>query len=116
MTAFHQTLPARGFVALCPPVPETITDADISAAVRRGLLAGPLLTTDLDPRVQAQRGLAERWKKLELDGEFTVTPNVGHWYPKDFGQQLDRAIDRILAPLPPRAPSWSRMASSTRTI
>ena len=112
VTAFHQTLPARGFVALCPPVPETITDADISAAVRRGL-RGSLLTTDLNPRVQAQRGLAERWKKLELDGEFTVTPNVGHWYPKDFGQQLDRAIDRILAPLPPRAPSWSRMASGT---
>ena len=112
VTAFHQTLPARGFVALCPPVPETITDADITAAVRRGL-RGSLLTTDVDRRVQAQRGLAERWKKLGLDGDLTVTPNVGHWYPKDFGQQLDRAIDRILAPLPPRALGWSRMASGT---
>jgi dienelactone hydrolase len=112
VTAFHQTLPARGFVALCPEVPATLTDADITAAVKRGL-RGALLTTELDHRVEAQRALAERWKKLGLDGEFTVTPNIGHWFPKDFGQQLDRAIERILAPLPPRAPGWTRMASGT---
>ena len=100
VTAFHQTLPARGFVALCPEVPATLTDADITAAVKRGL-RGALLTTELDHRVEAQRALAERWKKLGLDGEFAVTPNIGHWFPKDFGQQLDRAIERILAPLPP---------------
>ena len=112
VTAFHQTLPARGFVALCPEVPATVTDADIKAAVTRGL-RGSLLTTELDRRVQAQREFADRWKKLGLDGEFAVTPNIGHWFPKDFGQQLDRAIERILAPLPPRAPGWSRMASGT---
>ena len=26
-----------------------------------------------------------------------MTPNIGHWFPKDFGQRLDRAIARILA-------------------
>jgi predicted esterase/photosystem II stability/assembly factor-like uncharacterized protein len=112
VTAFHQTLPARGFVALCPEPPASITDADITAAVGRGL-RGSLLTTELDRRVQAQRELADRWKKLGLDAEFAVTPNIGHWFPKDFGQQLDRAIERILAPLPPRAPGWARMASGT---
>jgi predicted esterase len=113
VTAFHQTLPARGFVALCPEVPASLTDDDIAAAVRRKL-RGALLTTELDPRVAAQRALAERWKKAGLDVEFTVTPNIGHWFPKDFGQQLDRAIERILAPLPPRTPGWSRTASGTR--
>ncbi len=72
VTAFHQTLAARGFVALCPEVPVTVTDADITAAVKRGL-RGSLLTTELDHRVEAQRAVAERWKKLGLDGEF-----VGH--------------------------------------
>ncbi len=103
VTAFHQTLPARGFVALCPEVPATISDEDIKAAVNRGL-RGSLLTTERDRRVEAQRALADRWTRLGLDGEFTVTPNIGHWFPKDFGEQLDRAIGRILAPLPPRAP------------
>ena len=112
VTAFHQTLPARGFVALCPEPPTSVTDADITAAVNRGL-RGALLTTELDRRVAGAARLAERWKKLGLDAEFAVTPNIGHWFPKDFGQQLDRAIERILAPLPERAPGWSRMASGT---
>ena len=112
VTAFHQTLPVRGFVALCPEPPASITDADITAAVARGL-RGAVLTTELDRRVAAQRAFAERLTALKLDAEFALTPDIGHWFPKDFGQQLDRAIERILAPLPPRAPGWSRMASGT---
>jgi dipeptidyl aminopeptidase/acylaminoacyl peptidase len=96
VTALHQTLPARGFVALCPEVPMSIADADIAAAVKRGM-RGSLLTTELDRRVAAQRALAERLKAIGLDVEFAVTPDIGHWFPKDFGQQLDRAIGRILA-------------------
>jgi acetyl esterase/lipase len=97
VTAFHRTLPVRGFVALCPEVPASLTDDDIAAAVKRGL-RGSLLTTELDHRVAAQRALAERWKKAGLDAELAVTPNIGHWFPKDFAEQLDRAIGRILAP------------------
>jgi len=58
------------------------------------------LKANLDRRVAAQRALAERLKATGLDVEFAVTPNIGHWFPKDFGQQLDRAIGRILAPAP----------------
>lgn len=96
VAAFHQVLPVRGFVALCPEVPTSISDAEIAAAAKRGL-RGSLLTTELDRRIEAQRLLADRWKALGVDGEFVVTPDIGHWYPKDFGQQLDRAIDRILS-------------------
>lgn len=97
VTAFHQTLAVRGFVALCPEVPASVTDDDIAAAVKRNL-RGALITTELDHRVAAQRAFAERWKKAGLDAEFAVTPNIGHWFPKDFAEQLDRAIARILAP------------------
>ncbi len=97
VTAFHKFLPVRGFVALCPEVPVSIRDEEISAAVGRGL-RGSLLTTEQDGRIEAQRALAGRWKALGLDAEFIVTPNIGHWYPKDFPQQLDRAIGRIAGP------------------
>jgi predicted esterase/ketosteroid isomerase-like protein len=97
VTAFHQALPVRGFVALCPEVPTSITDADIDGAVKRGL-RGSLLTTELDRRLVAQRALVARWRAANLDGEIVVTPNSGHWYPTDFGDQLDRAIGRILGP------------------
>jgi len=112
VAAFHEILPLRGFVALCPEVPTSITDADITAAAGRRL-RGSLLTTARDRRVLAQRALTDRWMALGLDGEFVVTPDIGHWYPKDFGAQLDRAVERILTPIPRRAPGWLHMAGGT---
>jgi predicted esterase len=107
VTAFHEFLPVRGFVALCPEVPTSIQDAEIVAAVRRGI-RGSLLTTERDARVALQRALADRWKSMRLDGEIVVTPDIGHWYPKDFAQQLDRAIERILAPAQGRQDTFGR--------
>lgn len=95
VTAFHGSLPVRGFVALCPEVPQTIRDEDILEAKARGL-RGTLLTSEQDNRVERQRELAGRWEKLGLATEFHVTPNIGHWFPKDFEQLLDRAIGQIL--------------------
>ena len=95
LAAFHGILPACGFVALCPEVPTSITDEEIAAAGKRGL-RGSLLTTERDNRLEAQRELAARWQVLGLDGELVVTPDAAHWYPEDFPQQLDAAIDRIL--------------------
>ncbi len=95
IAAFGNIFPIRGFVALCPPVPETISDEDIQAAKFRGLL-GTLLTTEQDNRVEAQRALAERLEKLGLKIEFHLTPNIGHWFPKDFETLLDQAIGRVL--------------------
>jgi predicted esterase len=103
LAAFHEILPVRGFVALCPAVPDSITDAQIAAAARRGL-RGSLLTTELDNRLAAQRELAERWRRLGFAGEIVVTPDAAHWYPEDFSAQLDAAIAGILAPVAAPAP------------
>jgi predicted esterase len=96
VAAFMNDFPVRGFVALCPEVPQTISDEDILAAKARGL-RGTLLTTELDHRVESQRVLMNRMEKLGLPVEFHLTPNIGHWYPKDFEALLDRAIGLILA-------------------
>lgn len=95
VTAFAGPFPVRGFVALCPPVPESLSDEDILAAIGRGL-RGTLLTTGLDHRVEAQRALAGRMAKLGLAVEFHETPNIGHWFPDDFAARLDKAIGLIL--------------------
>jgi acetyl esterase/lipase len=99
VVVFGDLFLVRGFVALCPAVPETLGDADILAAKARGL-RGTLLTTELDNRVEAQRALAERMQKLGLAVEFHLSPNVGHWFPDDFAARLDRAIGLILAEAP----------------
>lgn len=88
-------LPARGFIALCPEPPQTISDEAILAAKKRGL-SGTLLTTALDQRIDRQKELAARFEKMGLSSEIQITPNIGHWFPENFAELLDKAIDRIL--------------------
>jgi len=95
VAAFENFFPVRGFVALCPEVPQTISDEAILAAKARGL-RGTLLTTEQDNRVEQQRTLMGRMEKLGMKVEFHLTPNIGHWYPKDFEALLDRALGLIL--------------------
>ncbi len=99
VSAFAGLFPVRGFVALCPSVPEALRDEEISAAKDRGL-RGTILTTEMDRRVDAQRAFAERLKGLGLPVEFHITPDIGHWFPEDFGAQLDRAMGLILPAAP----------------
>jgi predicted esterase len=93
--ALGNFIPVRGFVALCPVVPDAVRDEDIQAAKLRGL-RGTLLTTEQDNRIEAQRAFIERLEKLGLKVEFHLAPNIGHWYPKDFEALLDKAIGLIL--------------------
>ncbi len=94
--ALGDFFPVRGFVALCPVVPDSVSDEDIRSAKLRGL-RGTLLTTEQDDRVEAQRAFIERLEKIGLKAEFHLTPNIGHWYPKDFEPLLDKAIGFVLA-------------------
>lgn len=95
IVAFSGAPQVRGFVALCPVPPETLRDEDIAAAKSRGL-RGTLLTTEQDGRVELQKALVDRLQKSGLAVEFYVTPNIGHWFPADFGERLDQAIGKIL--------------------
>jgi len=92
---FSGSVPVRGFVALCPEPPQTITDAAVATAAKRGV-RGTLLTTEQDGRIAVQKDLVARLVKLGFDCEIHVTPNIGHWFPKDFPELLDKAIGRIL--------------------
>jgi predicted esterase len=87
-------LPLRGFIVLCPPVPETYPPEDIARIVERGQ-RGLFLTTEMDTRVEDQRKMAAAMEAGGVPLQFEITPNVGHWYPPDFANKLDEAIDFI---------------------
>jgi predicted esterase len=87
-------LPARGFVALCPPPPDSITPEDIQKARERGV-RGTILTTEMDGRLTKQRELANRLQEGGFQYQFRVTPNGGHWYPEDLAARIDQALDHI---------------------
>lgn len=88
-------LPARGFVVLCPPVPENATEDKVQGMKARGI-KGTFLTTEMDRRLAEQTKLCEALKKAGLDIDFIVFPNVGHWYPDDLPVRIDAALLRIL--------------------
>ena len=94
--SFNDDIPIKGFIILCPALPETINEENISAAVKRGV-SGTILTTEFDRRIKKQRELADKMKNIGLQYQFIVTPNIGHWFPKDLDVKIDQAITHIFS-------------------
>ncbi len=89
-----KTIPAIGFVVLCPAKPDGFSSEKIKEAKTRGI-RGTLITTEMDPRLPDQKEMAEIMKAEGLPHEFIVTPNIGHWYPENFSEMIDVAIIHI---------------------
>ena len=94
VTFFAETVPAAGFVVLCPEVP-TDPSADVLAAAARRGVRGTLLTTEQDGRLERQREYVAHLNERGLDVQLVVTPNIGHWYPDNLEQLLDEALAHV---------------------
>ncbi len=91
---FKDVFPVQGFVVLCPALPEGFSSDEVRGASERGV-RGTLLTTEMDGRVEEQRKMADIMEAMGLAHEFYITPNIGHWYPDDLADRIDRAIAHI---------------------
>jgi predicted esterase len=89
-------LPVLGFVVLCPAMPEGFSAQEVRAASERGV-RGTLLTTEMDGRVDQQRRMVDIMEEMGLSHEFHITPDIGHWYPDDLAERIDRAIAHIFS-------------------
>ncbi len=94
VATFFEAVPVKGFVILCPPMPENITETEVAKARDRGV-RGTLITTELDHRVPDQRKMADLFRNTGLQYQFTITPNIGHWYPDNLPEMIDQAIAHI---------------------
>jgi len=88
------TIPAGGFVVLCPARPKGFSVDRVKMAKMRGV-RGALITTEMDPRLPDQKKMAEMFKTEEFPLQFIITPNIGHWFPEDMDNKIDSAIDFI---------------------
>ncbi len=93
-SAFKQIFPIKGFIALCPVVPENIAVSDMKKMKKIGL-SGVIISSDLDPRIKLQKEFTELLKKEGIKNHFIITPNIGHWFPKDLDKKIDQAIKFI---------------------
>lgn len=91
--AFNKTIPVKGLVLLCPPIPE-LTGEQLDEACIRGLHV-MMLTTELDHRLEQQKELVGKMAKANIATKFEIFPNIGHWYPKDLPERIDAAINFI---------------------
>jgi predicted esterase len=89
------TIPAIGFVVLCPAKPDNFAGERVRRAKEKGI-RGTLITTEMDPRLSDQKEMAEIMKAEGLEHEFIVTPNIGHWYPDNLSELIDTAISHII--------------------
>ncbi len=94
--SFNGDIPVAGFISLCPALPGTVNTENIRSAVNKGV-RGTILTSELDRRIREQRSLADLMKQNGLQYQFVVTPNIGHWFPKDFDKKIDQAIIHIFS-------------------
>jgi predicted esterase len=94
VAVFFEAVPAKGFVILCPPMPENITETEAAKARDRGV-RGTLITTELDRRVPDQRRMADLFRDTGLQYQFILLPNIGHWYPENIDELIDQAIAHI---------------------
>jgi predicted esterase len=92
----QNVFPVKGFVVLCPAKPDSFTLENVRAAQARGV-TGTLLTTEMDNRLDSQKEMDEIFRGQGFRCEFIVTPNIGHWYPKDLEQKIDEAVHRIFS-------------------
>jgi hypothetical protein len=75
-------------------MPDGFSAEDVMAAAGRGV-RGTLLTTEMDGRVDQQRRMVDIMEEAGLEHEFHITPDIGHWYPDDLAERIDRAIAHI---------------------
>jgi predicted esterase len=94
VATFFEAVPVKGFIILCPPMPDNITSAEVTRARERGV-RGTIITTELDRRVPDQRRMADLFRDSGLQYQFIITPDVGHWYPDNLPELIDMAIAHI---------------------
>lgn len=91
---FKDIFPVKGFVILCPQIPKEVIETDVLKAAKKGI-KGTFLTTERDNRLELQKKFVDMFKKAELGHRFIITPDIGHWYPKNLDQKIDKALEHI---------------------
>ena len=87
-------IPVVGFVALCPPAIDGLSD-EVAKAASDKEIRGTIITGKTDQSYEAQKKIIATFKRSGLDCKFEVSKDLGHWYPEDLDVQIDKALAHI---------------------
>ncbi|MFQ5759090.1 MAG: alpha/beta hydrolase [Candidatus Bathyarchaeia archaeon] len=95
--SLNASVKARGFVAVAPFLPDVERFVPLMDIARGSRLRGYIIVGEQDSEsCEGARALAEHMRSQDLLCELEVHPDLGHAYPLDFHQSLNRALDFIL--------------------
>lgn len=93
--ALNSLFPVKGFVALSPDKPrdfsKEICEKATQSGVRGVIMEGELAS--VEPDIQE---METTFKAVGLPYELIINKGIGHWYPDDLPEKLERAITFIL--------------------
>lgn len=94
--ALDEILPVKGLLLAFPVKPRELSEEKIKSAVERGVKAA-ILTGENDANyLKGQIELAHTFNNYDLPTRFLIFPEVGHWYPPEFGVHIEKSLDFIL--------------------
>lgn len=86
------TLPTRGFLALCPSLkPDSFSKENALRAVQRGV-RGVIMEGEREGEVPAEQEMIEVLRETNFSYQFHLNLGIGHAFPKDFSQKLLDAV------------------------
>lgn len=88
-------IPVKGFISLCPVKPQSFNIKDVNIAKEKGI-KGCILTGDQDLSLVDQKQMIDDFREAGFPYEFDITEGLGHWFPDDLSDKLNRYISFIL--------------------
>ena len=95
---FTRAVPLKGFVAVCPGggIPGALTKENAAKVAEKGV-RGYIISGEKDNCLPEQQEVIKIFKEAGFFYQMKVIPGMYHWFPGDFGQQLDLAIEYIFS-------------------
>jgi predicted esterase len=85
-------LPVKGWVALCPEIkPPAFTKFNLTEAKKRGVKA-VFLEGELKALLPDEQEMVDMFQETGFPYELYINKGIGHSFPKDLGEKIDRAI------------------------
>lgn len=93
--ALSQALPVRGWVGLCPEIkPPSFTHENLLKAVQLGMKC-VFLEGEEKALLPDEQEMVNAFDNACLPYQLYINPGIGHIFPADFDEKLDRAIEFI---------------------
>lgn len=93
--AMTNTVPVKGFIALCSAKPNSFTKDNIEELLHRGV-KGVFMEGEKDVPVPKVDEMMKDFDDIGVPYQYYINDGIGHWYPDDLNDKLVQAVDFIL--------------------